>query len=226
MIVASRLRTVLFDLDGTLLDTAPDLIWAVNSLRVEHGLPALSHDIIRPTVSHGTPSMLKVAFGISPEHPDFLALRKRLLDLYQTHLVEETTLFHGMAEVLSILERLGMNWGVVTNKPAFLTDPIMAHLRLTERAAIVVSGDTIPFAKPHPAPLLHACAAAGSFPRECVFVGDAERDIAAGRAAGMATLVALFGYLAVDDRPHEWGADAMVESPATMLAWILSVQKE
>ncbi|CAK0753811.1 N-acetylmuramic acid 6-phosphate phosphatase [Gammaproteobacteria bacterium] len=220
MTVVPRLRTVLFDLDGTLLDTAPDLIWAVNALRAEQGLAALPHDVIRPTVSHGTPSMLQVALDVGPDHPNFPVLRKQLLDIYQTHLVQETTLFHGMAEVLTILEEIGMNWGVVTNKPAFLTDPIMTQLGLMERAATVVSGDTTPFAKPHPAPLLHACAVAGSLPQECVFVGDAERDIAAGRAAGMATLVALFGYLAEDDRPHEWGADAMVESPATMLAWI------
>ncbi|CAK0743506.1 N-acetylmuramic acid 6-phosphate phosphatase [Gammaproteobacteria bacterium] len=215
-----RLRTVLFDLDGTLLDTAPDLIWSVNCLRVEHGLPALPDDVVRSTVSHGTPSMLKVAFGIDPDHPDFPCRRTRLLDLYQTHLTVETCLFPGMAEVLETLEELEINWGVVTNKPAFLTDPIMFNLGLTARAVTVVSGDTIAFAKPHPAPLLHACAVAGSLPGECVFVGDAERDIAAGRAAGLATLVALFGYLTMDDRPEEWGADALVKSPEAMLAWI------
>ncbi len=218
----SRFRTVLFDLDGTLLDTAPDLTWAINQLRAEHGLPALSCEFVRPTVSHGTPRMLHAAFGIDTTHPDFPGLRTRLLDLYQGHIADMTTPFRGMAEALVALEEAGMNWGVVTNKPAFLTNPIMARLGLAARAVTVVSGDTTPFSKPHPAPLLHACQEAGSLPTECVFVGDAECDIAAGRAAGMATVVALFGYLSADDAPHKWGADVLVESPATMLDWILA----
>lgn len=222
MTMTSRLNTVFFDLDGTLLDTAPDLIWALNCLRGECALPALACDVIRPTVSHGTPKMLKAAFDIDSDHPEFPILRTRLLALYQSHLIRETCLFDGMAEVLLALEARGMKWGVVTNKPSYLTNPIMAGLGLAERAVVVVSGDTTPFSKPHPEPLLHACAVAGSLPQECAFIGDAERDVAAGHAAGMVTGVALFGYLAVDDRPNEWGADALLENPAAMLDWLLS----
>ena len=218
----SRLRTVLFDLDGTLLDTAPDLVDAVNRLRVERGLEALPCALIRPTVSHGTPRMLRVAFGVEPNHADFPALRARLIALYQERIVDKTTLFPGMEEVLVTLEARGIRWGVVTNKPAFLTDPILARMGLTERAAAIVSGDTTPFAKPHPAPLLHACKVANCPPETCAFIGDAACDITAGRAAGMATLVALFGYLSPDDQPHTWGADALAENPAAMLAWILA----
>ncbi len=217
----SRFRTVLFDLDGTLLDTAPDLAWAVNALRAEHGLQALPYEVIRPTVSHGTPSMLQVGLGVGPEHPDFPSLRTRFLDIHRSHLVEQTTFFQGMETALVALEEAGIHWGVVTNKPTFLTQPILARLGLDRRSVTVVSGDTTPFSKPHPGPLLYACTAAKSVPEACVFVGDAERDIAAGRAAGMATIVALFGYLAEDDQPHTWGADVLVENPAAMLAWIL-----
>lgn len=220
----SHLRTALFDLDGTLLDTAPDLLLAINKLRAEYNLPDLPNEMIRYTVSHGTPLMLKVAFGIDTDHVNFSILRTQLLAYYQRHLTEKTSLFTGMAEVLANLEAAGMNWGVVTNKPAFLTNPIMANLGLAQRAVTVVSGDTTPFFKPHPAPLLYACKAAGSQPHECVFIGDAKNDILAGRAAGTATLVALFGYLSIEDRPEEWGADGLIENPAAIIKWINAKQ--
>lgn len=215
------IAAVFFDLDGTLLDTAPDLTWAINQLRTEHALPPVSLASIRQTVSHGTPGMLKAAFGLDPQHPNFPPLRKRLLEIYQEHLAFDTALFPGIPEVLDSLEKANIPWGIVTNKPGFLTNPLMERLGLAKRAQAIVSGDTTPFAKPHPAPLFHACALAGCVPQQCVYVGDAERDVIAGRAAGMQTIVALFGYLAPEDQPQNWGAEACVETPQALLNWIL-----
>jgi 2-phosphoglycolate phosphatase len=212
--------TVFFDLDGTLLDTAPDLAFAVNRVRVEEGLPELPLAVLRPGVSHGTRGLLAIAFDLTPEDEPFDALRQRLLAYYADNLAVHTTLLDGMETVLADLETRGLRWGVVTNKPGYLTDPLMAALGLTPRAAAIVSGDTAPHPKPHPAPLLHAADLAGAAPADCVYVGDAERDIQAGRAAGMATLAALFGYLADTDRPDEWGADGLLHAPSELLAWL------
>jgi len=221
MALSSLITAIFFDLDGTLIDTAPDLAWAINQLRAEYGLPPLALEIIRPTISHGTPGMLQAAFNLDRNHPDFQLRRKRLLEIYQGHLVHATGLFPGMAETLNHIENAGLRWGVVTNKPSFLTDPIVAQLGLAPRAVAVVSGDTTPFAKPHPAPLIHACALAGVSAAQCVYVGDAERDIVAGRAAGLKTLVAGFGYLSPADHPENWGADAIVATPSAILDWVL-----
>ena len=214
------IRTVLFDLDGTLADTAPDLAYALNSLLREQEREPLPYETIRPVVSYGATALVKLGFGLSPGEPVFAALRDRLLSLYQQHLARETRLFDGMPELLMEIEGLGMNWGVVTNKPAFLTQPLMMALGLAERAACIVSGDTTANKKPHPGPLLHACRLAGSEAVQCLYVGDAERDIRAGREAGMATLVAMFGYIGAADNPETWGADALINHPAAVIAWI------
>lgn len=214
------IRTVLFDLDGTLADTAPDLAYALNCLLREQERPPLPYELIRPVVSHGATALVKLGFALSPEEPLFSALRDRLLSLYQQHLARETRLFDGMAELLTFIERQGMNWGVVTNKPAFLTQPLMTALGLAERAVCIISGDTTANKKPHPEPLLHACRLAGSEAGHCLYVGDAERDVRAGHLAGMHTLVALFGYIGNEDRPEAWGADALVSDPGAIIAWI------
>ncbi len=211
---------MLFDLDGTLLDTAPDLAAALNATLQLNGRDALPFEYIRPVVSHGGRALIELGFGIDSQHPDFEPLRKQLLDLYQANLAVHTTLFPGMAQVLDELEQRDIRWGVVTNKPGWLTDPLMDALQLTPRAACVVSGDTLPERKPHPAPLLHACRLAGCQPQQAVYVGDAERDIEAGRNAGMRTLAALFGYLMEHDRPENWGADALIEQPADILEYL------
>jgi 2-phosphoglycolate phosphatase len=202
------IRTVLFDLDGTLLDTAPDLADALNSVLLEKHRDPLPYEAIRGVVSHGGIALIRLGFGIGPSDPDFEPLRQRLLDIYLAHIANRTRPFPGMTELLDELELRGLNWGVVTNKPAWLTDPLLRQLALYDRAACVVSGDTLTERKPHAAPMLHACKQAGSRPAECVYVGDAERDIEAGKNAHMHTLVALFGYFMPDDRPLEWNADA------------------
>lgn len=214
------IRTVLFDLDGTLADTARDLTQALNALRAEEGRPALPYEQIRPVVSHGSPGMLKLGFGVTPQDADYARLRERLLKIYATNLCRYTTLFPGMNELLATLKRRGQNWGIVTNKPAFLTDPLVAQLPLPYPPACVISGDTTNNRKPHPEPMLLACSRAGSQPDECLYVGDAQRDIEAGQRAGMRTLVALFGYIEDNERPETWGADALVNRPEEILDWL------
>jgi phosphoglycolate phosphatase len=213
-------RTVLLDLDGTLADTAPDLIHALNAVRTEDGLSALAAAAIRPHVSNGSRTLISIGFGTDESHPEFERRRLRFLKIYSQRLCVDTRLFPGMTEVIDEIEKRGHRWGVVTNKPAWLTEPLLRQLGLTTRATCVVSGDTVARAKPHPDPLLHAAAACDSAPADCVYVGDARRDIEAGRAAGMGTLVALFGYLSPGDDPVHWGADAMVRSPDEILGWI------
>jgi len=214
------IKTVLFDLDGTLADTAPDLAWALNQVLIEQGREPLPFETIRPVVSHGGMALVRLGFAIEPSHPEFDALRNRLLEIYRANIARETTLFPGMAQLLDTLEARGLNWGVVTNKPAWLTEPLLEALGVHHRAAAIVSGDTLPQRKPHPAPMLLACEQAGSTGPQCLYVGDAERDIEAGRAAGMKTLVALFGYIGDDDSPEQWQADGAVETSLAILEWL------
>jgi phosphoglycolate phosphatase len=214
------IRTVLFDLDGTLADTAPDLGFALNELLREKGKTALPYDQIRPVASHGARALLELGFGLTPDDPAFTALRTRYLDLYKANLARETRLFPGISGVLDTLRARGMNWGIVTNKPAFLTEPLVEQLGIRETASAIVSGDTVPNRKPHPEPMLLACRTAGSQAGECLYIGDAERDIAAGRNAGMKTLVALYGYIGTEESPEKWGADGMIRRPEEILDWI------
>jgi phosphoglycolate phosphatase len=164
--------------------------------------------------------LIRLGFGIGEDHPEFPALREEFLEIYEAHLTRNSPVFPGMGEVLSALEEKNLNWGVVTNKPTRLTEPLLRHLGLMNRAACVVCGDTLAWNKPHPAPMLYACRLAGSKPPQCLYVGDARRDMDAASAAGMPALVALYGYLGESDRPEEWGAIGHIETPAGILDWL------
>lgn len=214
------IRTVLFDLDGTLADTAPDLANALNRVLEEQGQPPLPYHTIRAVVSHGGIALIRLAFELEPGHADFKPLHQRLLAIYRETIADRTQLFDGMASLLDDIESRSLNWGIVTNKPSWLTEPLLEQLGLDHRAATIVSGDTLNERKPHPAPMLHACEQAGSNAAECIYVGDAARDIEAGNNAGMKTLVALFGYIGDDDYPEQWGADGMVENPREILEYL------
>ena len=218
--MTSNIRTVLFDHDGTLADTAPDLAHALNALLSEEKRATLPYETIRPEVSHGAGAMIRLGFQIAPGEPEFDRLRQRFLVLYAENLSRHTRLFEGVPALLHALQNNGINWGIVTNKPSFLTDPLVAQLKPVPAPACVVSGDTVTNRKPHPEPMLHACAAAGSRPDQCVYIGDAERDIQAGKQAGMKTLVALFGYIGENENPERWGADGMIRSPLDILEWL------
>jgi N-acetyl-D-muramate 6-phosphate phosphatase len=211
---------VLFDLDGTFADTAPDLHYAINRLLNDQGHPPIDYARFRSVVSHGSRAMLKAAFEIDPGHPDFSKLQERFLALYLENIATHTRLFEGMESLLGRLEAKSIPWGIVTNKPARLTEPLMQGLGLHRRASAIVSGDTTPHAKPHPEPILHACRLAGAEPADTLYVGDAARDIEAGRNAGTRTLVALFGYLSPADDPADWQADGMISHPMELLAWL------
>jgi 2-phosphoglycolate phosphatase len=211
---------VLFDLDGTLADTAPDLAAALNRVRVDRGLASLPLAALRPYASHGARGLLAAGMGVDPEHPTYEPLREAFLAQYESALCVETTLFAEVAAVLAALEARGLRWGIVTNKAQRFTGPLLDALGLAARAGTVVCGDTTPYPKPHPAPLLHAAERLGIAPRRCVYVGDAERDIVAGIAAGMPTIVARYGYLEPHDQPAAWTADGIIDSPAALLHWL------
>jgi len=215
----NRPAALLLDLDGTLLDTAPDMGGALNLLRAEHGLAPLPATTIRPVVSHGAMRLVALGFP-EAKGESFETLRLRFLELYAGNLAVGTRLFPGFAGVLEALEARGLPWGIVTNKPGWLTDPLLAALGLDRRAACAVSGDTVAERKPHPLPLLHAAQLLGVTAEQCVYVGDAERDIQAGRAAGMTTLVAAYGYIGADEDPREWQPHGVVSAPTELLDWL------
>jgi 2-phosphoglycolate phosphatase len=210
---------VLFDLDGTLLDTAHDMLNALNALRAEENLAPLPYEKVRCQVSHGANALVKLSFGelSATEHE---LMRQRLLDIYRKQLARHTVLFEGGDEMLRDLERRGLHWGIVTNKPGWLTDPLLVEVGLHTRARAVVSGDTLAQRKPHPLPLLHAAEAMGIKPQECVYVGDAERDMQAAQAAGMYALVAGFGYLGEEDRADQWFSHGWLDTPLDLLEWL------
>ncbi|WP_235838066.1 phosphoglycolate phosphatase [Chitinasiproducens palmae] len=210
-------RAVLFDLDGTLADTAPDLAAAVNRMLVGRGLPLVPYETLRPVASAGARGLLGAGFGITPEHPDYPALREEFLANYASDLCVETILFPGIDALLAELESRGVRWGIVTNKVESLARPLVEQLGLGTRAACIVGGDTTPFSKPHPAPLLHAAQLLQLPPAQCLYVGDDLRDIQAGRAAGMLTIAAGFGYCG-ETAPASWGADALVETTDELIA--------
>jgi phosphoglycolate phosphatase len=211
------IEVVLFDLDGTLVDTAPDLAAAVNRLRRERGLDALPLEQLRPFASHGARGMIGRAFGLGPGEPEYESLREQFLRYYGEALCVESRLFPGMNETLEALERRGRRWGIVTNKIARFTDPLVAALGLAERAACVVSGDTTAYAKPHPAPLLHALRACAAVAERAVYVGDDLRDVQAGRAAGVTTVVAGYGYMGDGSDGSNWGGDYVIAQPRGLL---------
>lgn len=209
----AQCRAALFDLDGTLADTAPDLVAAVNKMRRDRGLALVPVDDLRHLASAGARGLIGGAFGIGPEHRDFAAMREEFLANYEADLCIETTLFPGIAELLDALDERRIRWGIVTNKVGRLTMPLVSQLGLATRAGCVVSGDTTPHAKPHPAPLLHAAEALALPPEHIVYVGDDLRDVQAGFAAGMATVAAAYGYCGADLPPAMWHAQHIVDSP-------------
>ncbi len=217
---ARPLAGVLFDLDGTLLDTAPDLIAALDHALQAAGRPPADPAAARSHVSHGAAALIEHGFGIPREAPEFERHRQRLLAHYRDNLANRTRLFPGMGDLLEWLQNQGLPWGIVTNKPARFTEPLLEALGLADRASAVISGDSVNEKKPHPAPLLAACQAMDADPHACVYVGDARRDIEAGRRAGMRTAVALFGYLDADERPESWGADHLASTPQELARWI------
>jgi len=215
------IRIVLFDLDGTFADTAPDLADALNHALQLQGRDPLPFDLIRTEVSHGAAALIRLGFGLEPGDEGFEPARQALLHYYQDNIHNKTRLFPGMERVIEQLEQHGIRWGIVTNKPSWLTDPLMEGLGLASRAACIVSGDTTANKKPHAEPILHACSLAGGHsPDECLYVGDAQRDIESGRNAGTATLVARFGYLGPDDNPDAWQADGSIDQPEQILDWL------
>ena len=211
---------VLFDLDGTLIDSAPDLAGAANAMRVARGMEALPVAALRSMVGAGARGMVRLAFGVHPGEADYEALRTEFLDRYERASLVHTAVFEGVHPVLTWLDAQSRPWGIVTNKAERFTHRIVEGLGLKQRAAVVVCGDTTPHSKPHPAPLLEAARRAGANAGECVYVGDDARDIQAGRAAGMATLAAAWGYLGQGEPIEAWGADAVLAEPAALLHWL------
>ncbi len=213
------LRAILFDLDGTVLDTAPDMHRSLNALLRERRRALQPFTSVRPQVSHGAAGVVRVGFPDS-ERDEFQALQRRFIELYRDGLIVETRLFPGMERVLDALRARGLLAGIVTNKAAFLTEPLLEQLGLRARFACVVSGDTVAERKPHPLPMLHAAQSVGVPPQECIYVGDALRDVQAAHAAGMQALVARYGYIPADEDADGWGADGAIDSPLDLLAWI------
>jgi len=218
--VSTPIRGVLFDLDGTLIDSAPDLAGAANRLRADHGLAPLPLDDLRPMVGSGARGMVGVAFGVAPGDERFESLRDAFLAHYERGLLERTQPFDGVSDMLAELEARGLAWGIVTNKATRFTAPIVAGLGLAQRAGVVVCGDTTPHSKPHPEPLLHAARTLGLAPGNVLYVGDDLRDAQAARAAGMSMLAATWGYLGLGEPVHSWGADALVDAPFQLLDWL------
>ena len=218
--MADGLAAVLFDLDGTLADTAPDMARTVNLMRERRGLAPVAEAQVRPHVSSGARGMLRSAFAIGTDHPDYAAMREEFLAIYVDNLCIDTRLFPGMEGLLDAIEAGGLKWGVVTNKFERMAHPVMAGLGLAGRAGVVVGGDTCPRAKPYPDSLLHAAALLGVEPARTLYVGDDERDVQAARAAGMPVIVAGYGYLGEDRPPDLWGADAIMQSVPEIEAWL------
>lgn len=213
-------EAVLFDLDGTLADTAPDLGRAANLLLREEGRDEQALSTLRPYTSQGVRGLLRAGFGISPDHGDYPRLSQRFLDLYEARLCEETRLFTGIPELLDCLETLNLGWGIVTNKRRRFTDPLVALLKLAHRTPCVVSGDTTAEAKPSPLPVLHACTLLGCRPERTLYVGDDRRDIIAGKAAGCLTVAVSYGYLGDSGPLDTWGADLIVDHPDELASFV------
>jgi 2-phosphoglycolate phosphatase len=215
-----RARAVLFDLDGTLADTAPDLAGALNRVRAAHQLAPLPVELMRPHASSGARGLLKIGFGLEPGNERYEPLRLQFLEFYAAHICVHTRLFDGMAELLDRLDQQRLPWGVVTNKIERFTLPLLQGLRLGERAACIVGGDTTARPKPHPDPLLHAAAALQLPPSDCLYVGDDLRDVQAARAAGMPVIAARYGYLGEGEPIESWQADAIIGHPREVLEYL------
>lgn len=217
MTVFRGVHAVLFDLDGTLIDSASDLGSSADGMRLRRGMTSLPLEQYRPHAGSGARGMLHVAFGITPEHVDYPALKEEFFGAYEGCMTQRTAPFDGVADLLDRLVGGGLRWGVVTNKSQRFTNPLSRAMALFETASVVISGDTTPHAKPHPEPLLEAARRLQLLPSQCIYVGDDERDIRAGKAAGMSTVAARYGYLGFGADVASWGADAEVSSPLQLL---------
>ena len=214
------LSCVLFDLDGTLLNTAPDLTTALNKALTHFNFPEVSINAITPYISYGAAVMIDTALEQEVAAAIKADILEWLLNYYENHIADATELYPGMPELLETLENKGIPWGVVTNKRERMTHPLMHALDLTKRSACIICGDTTAHSKPHPEPMLTACRQVQVPPEACLYIGDAQHDISAGKAANMKTLAATWGYLKPDDKPQEWGADALINHPNEILDWI------
>lgn len=214
------IKAVLFDLDGTFADTAPDLAAALNHTRAARKLPPLPLETIRPQASHGSPGLLRLGFGIEPGAPDYDALRDIFLDYYARNICVHTRLFSGMGELVDELEQRSIKWGIVTNKPQRFTLPLMQALGYAERAACLVSGDTCAHAKPHPEPMLKACELIGAAPGQCLYLGDDLRDMQAANASGMRGIIARYGYISDDAQLTSWDAHGIIDTPTELLGYL------
>lgn len=220
--VFSNIRAVLFDLDGTLIDSAPDLGAAADKMRLDRGMPSLPFERYRPMAGAGARGMLGEAFGITLDHPDFPMLREEFFTNYEGCMTQRTQAFDGIPALVQALCEQGLLWGVVTNKSERFALPLTRAMDLFSTAGVVVGGDTTPYAKPHPAPLLEAAQRIGIAPDQCIYVGDDERDIVAGLAAGMGTVAASYGYLGNKTDTASWGAHASINSPLELLQLLQS----
>ena len=218
--ISTVINTVLFDLDGTLIDTAPDMAAALDILCDEEGHAHLAFDNIRPVVSNGSVALVRLAFGDEVDDDNLERLKQRYLDIYQGELANRSELFNEMDELLLQLEARRIKWGVVTNKPGWLTEPLMQTLKLDTRASCIVSADSTPNRKPHPEPMFYACRLSGSVPAQCIYVGDARRDIEAGQNAGMKTVIAEYGYIGDWEDMDDWQADYRIATPSQLLQYI------
>ncbi|MGB4115980.1 MAG: phosphoglycolate phosphatase [Polaromonas sp.] len=212
-----NIDAVLFDLDGTLIDSAPDLGAAADKMRTDRGLPSLALTDYRPMAGAGARGMLGVAFGMAPGHADFETLKEEFFKNYEACMTQRTYAFDGVADLIAQLNQAGLKWGVVTNKSERFTLPLTRAMPLFSTAQTIVGGDTTPHAKPHPAPLIEAARQIGIAPERCLYVGDDERDIIAGRAAGMPTVAAAYGYLGATTATDHWQADATIATPLELL---------
>jgi phosphoglycolate phosphatase len=218
----ANLKAVLFDLDGTLIDSAPDLGAAADKLRTDRGLPSIPFERYRPMAGAGARGMLGVAFGMTPEHPEFAAYREEFFRNYEQCMTERTHEFEGVADLVAALARMGLPWAVVTNKSMRFAGPLTRGMPLFRSVGTVVGGDTTPHTKPHPEPLFEAARRLKVEPQHCVYVGDDERDVIAGRAAGMRIVVASYGYLGSKGEVESWGADANIRRPIEFLSLLKS----
>ena len=217
----SSTKAVLFDLDGTFADSAPDLAAALNHARATRNLPPLPIEVLRPQASHGSHGLLKVGFGIEPDHPDFNALRDIFLDYYARNICVHTQLFGDTAKLIDELEQRSIKWGIVTNKPHRFTVPLMQALGYADRAACLISGDTCKHAKPHPEPMLKACELIGVAPAQCLYLGDDLRDMQAANAAGMRGIIARYGYISSPEEISGWPALGGIDTPTQLLQYLV-----
>lgn len=219
------INAVLFDLDGTLLDTAPDLAFALNQVRKMHGLPELLLPAIKPLISYGSKALIKHLLDVTETDERFHTMRELLFTTYAKHCNDNTHFFPGIEKVLAYLEAHDIFWGIVTNRLTLHTDLLLSALKIKHLPKCIVCGDTLSTAKPNPAPILHACELLKLIPENCIYIGDAATDIMAGKAAGLRSLVALYGYIGSDEDPYEWNADGYLHEPIELIDWVRQMNK-